>query len=133
MSRGVDGWTPTADQYRHAAAAEYGMISLIDDGVGRILAALEQNGVMDETIIIFTSDHGDVFGNHGVMLKHAMHYEGCTRVPLVISRPGQAPARTHSLAGSLDLAQTILDLADLPAYYGMRGRVSCPSSISRMR
>jgi len=126
MGRGVDGWAPTADQYRHAAAAEYGMISLIDDGVGRILAALEQNGVVDETIIIFTSDHGDMFGDHGVMLKHAMHYEGCTRVPLVINRPGQVPARTHSLAGSLDLAQTILDLADLPAYHGMQGTSLVP-------
>ena len=121
QGRGVDGWAPTAEQYQHAAAAEYGMISLIDDGVGRILAALEQSGVADNTIIIFTSDHGDMFGDHGVMLKHAMHYEGCTRVPLVIAQPGQAGVRTSAMASSLDLAQTILELAGLPTYHGMQG------------
>ncbi len=112
------------------------MISLIDEGVGHILSALERHGKRDNTIIIFTSDHGDMFGDHGVMLKHAMHYEGCTRVPLIIAPPGQAPARTQALAGSLDLAQTILELTGLPAYHGMQGQslapiVEAPTSAGR--
>lgn len=126
LGRGVDGWSPNEEQYRHAAAAEYGMISLIDDGVGQIMAAIERSGAADNTIVIFTSDHGDMFGDHGVMLKHAMHYEGCTRVPLVIARPDQTPGRTQSLAGSIDLAQTILDLAGVPGYFDMQGMSLTP-------
>ncbi len=117
----VDGWAPTAAQLRHAMAAEYGNISLIDDNVGRILQALECNGLADDTIVIFTSDHGDMFGDHGVMLKFAMHYQGCLKVPLVIARPGQPSKRTRALAGSIDLAQTILELAGIDGFHGMQG------------
>ena len=56
-----------------------------------------------------------------MMLKASMHYEGCIRVPLLISAPGKAPGRTASLACSLDLAQTVLDLAGAPEYHGMQG------------
>ncbi len=122
----VDGWAPTADQLRHALAAEYGNISLIDANVGRILSALDEAGVADNTIVIFTSDHGDMFGDHGILLKHAMHYEGCIRVPLVIARPGQSPARTRALASSLDLGQTILALAGVAPYHGMQGHSLLP-------
>jgi arylsulfatase A-like enzyme len=122
----VHGWAPSEDQYRHAAAAEYGMISLIDDCVGRVLAALERAGVADDTVVVFTSDHGDMFGEHGLLLKHALHYEACTRVPLVVRRPGATPGRTRSLAGSIDLGQTILELAGLPAYHDMQGRSLVP-------
>jgi len=55
------------------------------------------------------------------MLKGAMHYEGCVRVPLAIAGPGIAPGVTRSLASSLDLAQTVLELADVPAHHGMQG------------
>lgn len=122
----VDGWAPTADQFRHALAAEYGSISLIDDAVGRVLAALDENGVADNTVIVFTSDHGDMFGDHGVMFKHAMHYDGCLRVPLVIARPGDEPAVSDSLAGSIDLAQTLLDIAGVEGFHGMQGRSLVP-------
>lgn len=114
-------FAPTEQQVKHCAAAEYGMISLIDEGVGRILEALERTGQADNTIVVFTSDHGDMFGDHGMMLKSGMHYEGCTRVPLLVARPAQAGAVSSSLAGSLDIAQTLLELADVPAYHGMQG------------
>jgi len=119
-------WSPVENQLRHAAAAEYGMIGLIDDTVGRIMQALDANGEKENTIIIFNSDHGDMFGDHGLMLKHELHYEGCIRVPLVISLPDSKPGRTNSLVSSIDLAQTILDLADVEPYYGMQGVSLCP-------
>lgn len=118
----VDGWAPTEDQFRHALAAEYGSITLIDDCIGRILAALEYSGVADNTVVVFTSDHGDMFGDHGIMLKHAMHYQGCIRIPLVIARPGRAGAVTDSRASSIDLAATLLELAGVDRYHGMQGQ-----------
>ena len=119
-------WAPTAEQFREMAACEYGMISMIDDGIGRILASLEANGHADDTVVLFTSDHGDMFGDHGVMLKAAMHYEGCIRVPLLIATPGREPGACTSLVSSLDLAQTILELADSEQYLGMQGTSLVP-------
>jgi len=122
----VQPFAPTEDQLRHALAAEYGMISLIDDCIGRIFASLERNGLADDTIVVFTSDHGDMFGDHGMMLKAGMHYEGCTRVPLLIARPGQTGAVTTSLASSIDLPHTVLELAGVPEYHGMQGSSLVP-------
>jgi arylsulfatase A-like enzyme len=122
----VQMFGPTRDQLQQATAAEFGMIEMIDEGVGRVLEALDRLGMADDTIVVFTSDHGDMFGDHGLMLKGTMHYEGCIRVPLVIARPGHAGARTSSFASSLDLAQTLLELADIPAFDGMQGTSLVP-------
>jgi arylsulfatase A-like enzyme len=122
----MNPFSPTEEQYREAASKEYGLIAMIDDGVGEILAALERTGKAANTIVIFTSDHGDMFGDHSVMLKAGMHYEGCTRVPLLIASPGRPAAACHSLVSSLDLAQTILELAGTPEYHGMQGTSLVP-------
>lgn len=124
--RGVDGIAVTEDQFRHASVAEYGKITLVDESIGRILARLDELGLSEDTIVVFTSDHGDMGGDHGVMMKHAMHYMGCLEVPLVIRVPGKSSGRSDSLVSSLDLAQTILDLASLPGYFGMQGRSLVP-------
>ena len=76
--------------------------------------------------MIFTSDHGDAFGDHGLMLKGGMHYQGLIRVPLAIAGPGIEPGVSHSLASSLDLAQTVLELAGVPAHHGMQGASLVP-------
>jgi arylsulfatase A-like enzyme len=119
-------FAPTPEQLRQMTACEYGMISMIDDGVGQVLAALERSGHADDTVILFTSDHGDMFGDHGIMLKAAMHYEGCIRVPLVIRSPGREAGVCRSLASSLDLAQTILELAGSDEFVGMQGTSLVP-------
>ena len=116
----------TPSQLQHATAAEYGMLEMIDAAVGRVLEALERLGMADDTVIVFTSDHGDMFGDHGLMLKGTMHYEGCIRVPLVVAQPGRAGARTSALASSLDLAQTLLEIAEVPAFDGMQGASLVP-------
>ena len=72
-------------------AAYYAMIELIDDNVGRLLDALEETGQRHNTVIIFTSDHGEMLGDHGLLLKGCRFYEGAVRVPLIISWPGQFP------------------------------------------
>jgi len=117
----VDPWAPSEAQFKDALAAQYGMISLLDAQVGRVLAALEQSGKADDTIIVFSSDHGDMFGDHGLILKHCLHYEGCVRVPLVVAVRGKQASRSSSLVGSIDIAQTLLELTGTPEFYGMQG------------
>ncbi len=104
-----------------AIAATYGAIEMIDDGIGRVLDALETLGIRDDTIIVFTSDHGDMMGDHGLFLKGFMHYRGTLQVPMVIDVPGKPAARTDALAASIDLGVTLMDLCDLPPYYGIQG------------
>ncbi len=104
-----------------AIAATYGMITMIDEGVGRIMQTLNQLGIEDNTLVIFTSDHGDMMGEHGLFLKGFMHYRGTLQVPLLIRCPGQQPGRTSALATTLDLAPTLLDLAGLAEFDGMQG------------
>ena len=111
----------SAEALRDAMAAQYGSIEMIDEGVGRMLAALEASGQLDDTVVIFTADHGDMFGDHGFMLKGGFLFEGTTRVPLVISQPGATGARTSSLASSLDIGTTILDLVNVDSYDGVQG------------
>ncbi len=110
------------EQYREAAAKEYGMITMIDGAVGEVLSALERTGVVNDTVVLFTSDHGDMFGDHGLMLKGGFHYRGCIEVPLLFAGPGIAVgARTDALVGSIDLPETILELCGARPYFGMQG------------
>lgn len=110
-----------AEALRDAMAAQYGSIEMIDEGVGRMLAALESSGQLDDTIVIFTSDHGDMFGDHGFMLKGGFVFEGTTRVSLVVAQPDGSAARTSSLASSLDIGSTILDLVGVDSFDGVQG------------
>ena len=114
------------DLLREATAATYGMIGLIDHGVGRVLAALDELGVRDDTIVVFTSDHGDMMGDHGLFLKGLMHYRGTLQVPMVIDVPGCPAGRTPALASSIDLGATLLDLCDIAGYDGIQGMSLAP-------
>ena len=112
---------PNEAQLRHAMAFEFGAISMIDDSIAQVLDALERSGQGDNTIVVFTSDHGDMFGDHGLILKMFTHYDGVLRVPFTISGPGITPGTTASLVNSLDLGETLLDLCDVDSYYGSQG------------
>jgi len=114
------------EMVREAIAATYGMIEFIDHGVGRILAAIERLGQIDDTIIVFTSDHGDMMGDHGLMLKGFIPYRGTLQVPLVIADPRRSAARSASLAGSIDLGSTLMDLCDVAPHDGVQGRSLVP-------
>ena len=113
---------PDEELLRLATAKEFGMITMIDDAIGRILRSLADLRLAGDTIVIFTSDHGDMFGDHGILLKGAVHYDGPTRVPLVIHDPRRPGGQSSgSLVSSLDLAPTILELAGLPLHHGLQG------------
>jgi len=107
-------------------AATYGMIEFIDDGVGRIVAALERLGQLDNTIIVFTSDHGDMMGDHGLMLKGFIPFTGTQKVSMVVADPRRSPGGTASLASSIDLGPTLMDLCDVAPHDGMQGRSLVP-------
>jgi arylsulfatase A-like enzyme len=107
---------------REAMALSCGMIAMIDDAVGRVLSALAARGLADDTIVIFTTDHGDFLGDHQLLLKGPAHYEGITHVPFIWAEPGaRAARRTDVLAGTLDIAATILDRAKVEPYNGIQG------------
>lgn len=113
----------TEREVREATALTYGMITMIDDGVGSILAWLKSLGLADDTVVIFTSDHGDFMGDHQLLLKGALHYRGLVRVPFIWSDPSRKTSGlvNPSLCGTLDIATTILDRAGLAGHNGMQG------------
>ena len=121
LRRGVNMFAPTEVELREMGAREYGMISMIDDSIGTILNQLDALGLAEDTIVVFTSDHGDMFGDHGVMLKGGMHYEGCTRVPFLIHVPGKKSGVCQSLVSSLDIGPTLLAQAGVEGFHGMQG------------
>jgi arylsulfatase A-like enzyme len=114
---------------REAIALTYGMIAMIDDGMVRILKRLDDLGLTHNTVIVFTSDHGDLMGDHQLMLKGAYAYYGLIRVPFIWVEPSNAHAgeRTGALAGTLDIASTFLDRARLVPYNGIQGRSVLPA------
>jgi len=119
-------WAPTEEQYRHALAAELGSIEFIDDSVGRILDALERLDLAGDTLVVFTADHGDVFGDHGLMLKHFTHYRGVVRVPLLFRGPGVVPRTCDALVSSADIASTVLDLVGVGPIAQSQGTTLAP-------
>ncbi|MFW6189773.1 MAG: sulfatase-like hydrolase/transferase [Planctomycetota bacterium] len=93
----------------------YGTITLVDDRIGRILATLEEDGRLDDTVVIFTSDHGDHLGEHWLWFKGVTRYEALVRVPFVVRMPGAAAGgrRSEALISLSDLAPTFLEWAGL--------------------
>ena len=118
----VQPFACTAREARETIALTYGMITMIDDAVGRILSALSALGLDGDTVVAFTSDHGDLMGDHGLMLKHCFQHEGLIRAPFVWADPaGPAAARTDLLSGTIDIASTVLARAGLAPYHGIQG------------
>ncbi|WP_299295618.1 sulfatase-like hydrolase/transferase [uncultured Tateyamaria sp.] len=114
----------TEDEARAIIALTYGMITMIDDAIGRVLKQLETLGLAEDTVVIFTSDHGDYMGDHGLMLKLLLHYQGIVRVPFIWHDP-KAPAQNKvdtGLGSSIDIATTILARAGIQPYNGIQGR-----------
>ena len=114
----------TEAEARSIIALTYGMITMIDDAIGRVLKRLDELGLADNTVVIFTTDHGDYMGDHGLMLKLLLHYQGTIRVPFIWHDP-KMPTSGHidsGLASSIDIAPTILARAGIQPYNGIQGR-----------
>ncbi len=114
----------TDDDHRQVKAAYYAMIELIDEEVGRMLAALEETGQRDNTLVIFMSDHGEMLGDHGLYFKGPHFYEAAVRVPLIVSWPGRFAAglQVSGLVELVDLVPTLLEACELNTSPGVQGR-----------
>jgi choline-sulfatase len=106
---------------RRARVAYYGMCTQVDRGVGRILDALEEAGLSGETIVVYTSDHGEQLGEHGMWWKHTF-YQGSVGIPLLMAGPGLPQGTISANVSLLDLGPTLLDVAGAPAIPGATGR-----------
>ena len=104
-------------------ATMYGMITMLDDYIGKILEKLEELGHTEDTLVCFTSDHSDFWGQHGLVAKAIHHYEDLILVPLVVRLPGTIPAGavSEALQSTVDLPQTFLSMAGIPVPREMTG------------
>ncbi len=93
------------DKKRKDMAIYYGMTSFMDQQIGRILDKLDELGIADNTLIVFTSDHGHYIGHHGLVAKGAFHYDEGIRVPFLVRYPGKVPA-----GQTIDALQSLIDL-----------------------
>lgn len=105
-------------------AAYYAMIENLDHQFGRILDHLEQSGELDNTIVIFTSDHGELLGDHGLLYKGCKFFEGLVHIPLIFSWPMhyQKSISTPALVETIDIAPTLLEACGLDVPYFMQGK-----------
>jgi len=110
------------DQWRKVKAYYYALVSHIDDQVGRIIDTIEELGLRENTLIVFTADHGENLGDHGLVAKGEA-YDSSSRVPLVFSMPGTvAQARvSHEIVEAVDIVPTLLDLGGVQQPREMRG------------
>lgn len=125
------GSTPRKQSDREAKleqAKYWAQIDLIDENIGRLLKTLEETGQMDNTMIIFTSDHGDMNGDHGLHQKGCRFYEGLVRVPLIFWYPKMFKQNLQSdaLVELVDIVPTLLEIAELPIPDDLQGKSLLP-------
>lgn len=106
----------------------YGMVTFIDDEVGRFVEALEAGGVAEDTVIVFMSDHGDYLGDHGMVRKSPAMYDCLVRIPLFIRWPGHIPSMrvTETLVESIDVAPTLVELVGASPLADCEGKSLIP-------
>ena len=110
-------------QLAEMTANYYGMISLIDHNVGRILTALSDLRLAGDTLVVYTTDHGELLGNHGLFLKHPIPYEDLLRVTMVAQGPGVAAGKVVSEpVSTLDLAATFYEYAGIARPAALQSR-----------
>ena len=99
------------------------MLLAVDESLGRLLAVLEKTGALDNTVVVFTSDHGYFYGEHGLSEERRLAYEEAIRIPLLVRYPPRVRAGTtpDQMVLSVDVAPTLIDLAGLPPSGAMQG------------
>ncbi|MFN0101845.1 MAG: sulfatase [Bryobacteraceae bacterium] len=122
LPAGLDAAAKKRWLYQRFVKDYYGAIAAVDENLGRVLTYLEEQKLIEQTLIIYTSDNGFFVGDHGWYDKRFM-YEPSLRVPLLVRAPGGRTAQvTEAMAMNIDIAPTILDYAGVPAPGSMQGR-----------
>jgi arylsulfatase A-like enzyme len=116
------------EQFRDYIARYWGYVSYIDHQIGEVLRTLEETGRMQDTIVLFTSDHGDMVGAHGMIFKLRCGYDELMRVPFMIRYDGTLPRGVvcEALVSSVDVLPSLLELMGIPAPSGLQGRSFIP-------
>ena len=111
------------DELAKNIAVYYGMVSMMDKYIGQIIDKLDKLGLSENTLVIFTSDHGHLYGQHGMTAKGPFHYEDLLRVPFIARMPKRIPSSIHSnsLQSLIDIAPTFLSIAGLSIPRDMSG------------
>jgi arylsulfatase A-like enzyme len=120
---GTDEWT-WAD-WQPIVSRYLATVTLLDTQIGRLLDALERHGILDETLVVYSCDHGDMCGGHGMMDKHLVMYDDILRVPLLMRWPGKvAPGSVCEsfVSNELDIAKTFLTAAGIASPSSFVGR-----------
>lgn len=115
-------------EWRRTWAAHLGLVRLADDGIETVLAALDESGLAEDTLTVFTVDHGDHLGQHRMYQKMEM-YEQAVRIPLVFSGPGIAPTTFGAPVSHLDVMPTVLEMVGVSGPEGLDG-ISLASSLT---
>lgn len=125
---GFDLRTMTPADLERIKSYYYGMISLNDKYLGRILAALDDLGLTQRTVVVSTADHGEMLGDHGLLFKGGYFYDEVVHVPCLLRAPGKLPAgkRVRDLVEAIDLMPTLLELMGVRIPQGVQGRSLIP-------
>jgi len=108
----------TEEEIKKITALTYAAIAFVDYSIGQILATLDKLGYSDDTIIVYSSDHGDLMGDHGLLFKGPCPFNGVLQLPLIWKVPGLTkPGISESLVSSIDYPKTILNLLDIKERY----------------
>jgi arylsulfatase A-like enzyme len=111
---GISNWS--WEEWSHVVARYLGEVALLDQQIGTILAGLDELGLRNNTLVIYSADHGDLCGSHGLIDKHFVMYDEVVRVPLILRWPGSIPAGVRNasfVSSALDIASTILQSAGI--------------------
>ncbi len=110
-------------EQRKNMATYYGMVSMMDKYIGRILDHLDECGLTENTVIVFTTDHGHFFGQHGLHAKGGFHYEDLIKVPFIVRYPGKVPhgKTSNAIQSLVDLAPTLLSFSEIEIPMHMTG------------
>jgi arylsulfatase A-like enzyme len=120
---GVHSHVHSKEDLAKNIAVYYGMVSCLDKYVGVILDKLESLGMAENTLVVFTSDHGHYYGHHGLIAKGPFHYEDGVRVPMLVRWPGEVPAgeRSGAIQSLVDFPVTMLAAAGIEKPHFMSG------------
>ena len=124
---GHPDWMKSNDErgWKDLKARYWGLCTLVDKYVGRILDRLEELGLADDTIVVYTSDHGHMMGEHGLLNKSVL-YEPSAQIPFIIRVPGLPPQQLATPVGHVDLVPTLLDLLGQPLPDHLQGHSLVP-------
>jgi arylsulfatase A-like enzyme len=134
FTRMLQGYSPGNEKYDFRTVSDlgwqtikakyYGMVSLIDYNIGRIVEKLKSKDLYDDTVIIFTADHGELLGDHGLLFKGPFHYDCLIGVPLIFKWGSTicGGSRVSEICQHIDLLPTLLGCAGIPVPRGLQGR-----------